>query len=141
VGRGSTNARALLQEKDCQIIAIADPAEEWDLSRSYHGGKAGRGPTRAEIEETYAERTPLYGCAVYEDFRVMLEEQKAIDAVLIATGDRWHALASILAMKAGKDVYSEKPCAMTIEEARALSEAVRRYGRVFQVGHPAADGQ
>ena len=57
-----------------------------------------------------------------------------IDAVLIATGDRWHAVATMLAAKAGKDVYSEKPCAMTIAECADLDETVRRYGRVFQAG-------
>ncbi|MCX6879795.1 MAG: Gfo/Idh/MocA family oxidoreductase [Verrucomicrobia bacterium] len=57
-----------------------------------------------------------------------------IDAVLIATGDRWHAVATMFAAKAGKDVYSEKPCAMTIAECAELDETVRRYGRVFQAG-------
>ena len=57
-----------------------------------------------------------------------------IDAVLIATGDRWHAVASMFAAKAGKDVYSEKPCTMTIAESAELDETVRRYGRVFQAG-------
>jgi predicted dehydrogenase len=61
-------------------------------------------------------------------------ERKDIDTVLIATGDRWHALASILAMKAGKDVYSEKPCSRTIGEIQELSDTVKRYGRVFQAG-------
>ena len=57
-----------------------------------------------------------------------------IDAVLIATGDRWHALASIHAAKAGKDVYSEKPCGITIQQCQALSDVIRRTGRVFQAG-------
>jgi predicted dehydrogenase len=57
-----------------------------------------------------------------------------IDAVLIATGDRWHAIASMLAAKAGKDVYSEKPCAITMTECRELDETIKRYGRVFQAG-------
>jgi predicted dehydrogenase len=57
-----------------------------------------------------------------------------IDAVMIATGDRWHALATILAAKAGKDVYSEKPCALTIAECAELDDTVQRYGRVFQAG-------
>ena len=55
-GQGRTNARALFQEKDCQVIAVADPAQQWDLSAFYFGGEAGRGPVRAEIEKTYAER-------------------------------------------------------------------------------------
>jgi len=67
-GQGLHNARALFQERDCQVIAIADPAEEWDLSRFYYGGKSGRGPARAEIESTYAATTPHYRCAAYEDF-------------------------------------------------------------------------
>ena len=50
-GQGRTNARALFQEDDCQVIAIADPAEEWDLSKWYYGGKAGSGPVKAEVEQ------------------------------------------------------------------------------------------
>lgn len=57
-----------------------------------------------------------------------------IDAVLIATGDHWHALATMLAVKAGKDVYCEKPCSMTIRESQELADTVNRYGRVFQAG-------
>ncbi len=96
-GQGRTNLRNLFHEPDCQVIALADPCEEWDLSRFYYGGKAGRGPIRAEIEQTYRAKTPNYSCAVYEDFRVMLEKEKAIDAVLIATPDHLHAYVSILA--------------------------------------------
>src|SRR5512134_2323859 len=101
-GQGRTNFRALAQEDACQVIAIADPCEEWDLSPYYYGGKGGRGPVRAEIEKTYAEKTPSYRCAVYEDFRVMLEREKAIDAVLIATPDHLHAYIALVAIKAGK---------------------------------------
>ena len=57
-----------------------------------------------------------------------------IDAVLIATGDRWHSLATIMAMRAGKDVYSEKPSCMTIAEGREVVETARRYGRIYQTG-------
>ena len=53
-GQGLHNARALFQERDCQVIAIADPAEDWDLRAFYYGGHAGRGPVRKEIERTYA---------------------------------------------------------------------------------------
>ena len=71
--------------------------------------------------------------ATYRDFREMLPRGD-IDAVLIATGDRWHTVASIMAAAAGKDVYCEKPCAMTIAQCQALAETMRRYGRVFQAG-------
>jgi predicted dehydrogenase len=134
-GQGRSNMRSLLHEDDCQIIAIADPCEEWDLSAFYYGGKAGRGPARAEIEEAYRAKTPNYACAVYEDFRVMLEKEKAIDAVLIATPDHVHAYASILAMKAGKHVYCEKPLTHDIWEARTVAKVAKETGVATQMGN------
>jgi predicted dehydrogenase len=70
---------------------------------------------------------------MYPDFRELLA-QKDIDAVFIATGDRWHTTASVFAARAGKDVYSEKPVSMTIREGRLLVEACRRYGTIYQGG-------
>ena len=72
-------------------------------------------------------------CVLYEDFRELLD-RKDVDAVLIATGDRWHAAASILAAKAGKDVYSEKPCGITIADCQELADTMHREKRVFQAG-------
>ena len=69
----------------------------------------------------------------YTDFRKVLERQD-IDVVVVATPDHWHALISIAAAKAGKDIYCEKPLSLTIREARAKVTAVRRYGRVLQTG-------
>ncbi len=70
---------------------------------------------------------------LYKDFRRLLE-QKDIDAVVIASPDHWHALMTIMACQAGKDVYVEKPAAKTVEEGRAMVTAAERYGRVVQVG-------
>ncbi len=134
-GQGRSNLRSLFQENDCQVIAIADPCEEWDLSPFYYGGKAGRGPIRAEIEETYRKKTPNYRCATYEDFRVMLEKEKAIDAVLIATPDHLHAYVSIVAMKAGKHVYCEKPLTHNVWEARAVARVAKETGVATQMGN------
>jgi predicted dehydrogenase len=134
-GQGRTNSRALFQEENCQIIALADPAEEWDLSKWYYRGKAGREPVKAEIEKHYAGKTPNHTCAVYEDFRVMLEKEKAIDAVLIATPDHLHAYISILAMKAGKHVYCEKPLTHNIREARLVSRVAKETGVATQMGN------
>ena len=134
-GQGRHNFRALAQEDACQVIAIADPSEEWDLSPYYYGGKAGRGPVRAEIEETYAQKTPNYRCAVYEDFRVMLEKEKAIDAVLIATPDHLHAYVAAYAMKAGKHVYCEKPLTHDIWEGRILAKIAKETGVATQMGN------
>ena len=72
-------------------------------------------------------------CVLYRDFRELLA-RKDIDAVLIATGDRWHAAASIMAAKAGKDVYSEKPCGITIAACQDLADTMHREKRVFQAG-------
>jgi predicted dehydrogenase len=134
-GQGRSNMRSLLQEADCQVIAIADPCEEWDLRPFYYGGKAGRGPIKAELEEAYRAKTPGYQCAVYEDFRVMLEKEKAIDAVLIATPDHLHAYVSILAMKAGKHVYCEKPLTHDIGEARTVARVAKETGVATQMGN------
>src|SRR5208282_822027 len=73
-------------------------------------------------------------CAVYGDLRQLLAERTDVDAVLIATGDRWHALASVLAMRAGKDVYCEKPACLTMAQGQIVVETARRYGRVYQTG-------
>ncbi|MHB8900509.1 MAG: Gfo/Idh/MocA family protein [Thermoguttaceae bacterium] len=72
-------------------------------------------------------------CAMYEDYRRMIGECR-LDAVVIAACDHHHVLAATLACQAGLDVYCEKPLSLTIAEGRRLAEAVRRYGRVLQVG-------
>ncbi len=73
-------------------------------------------------------------CAAYNNFQELLARED-LDAVYIATGDRWHSLASIMAARAGKDVYSEKPMSLTIEESRAVVETMKRFGTVYQCGH------
>src|SRR6266700_1170273 len=69
----------------------------------------------------------------YKDFRRLLE-QKDVDAVLIATPDHWHAIPTVLACQAGKDVYVEKPLAYSIKEGRAMVDAARRSNRIVQAG-------
>jgi predicted dehydrogenase len=66
--------------------------------------------------------------------RQLLTERTDVDAVLIATGDRWHAPASVLAMRAGKDVYCEKPACLTMAQGQMVVETARRYSRVYQTG-------
>ncbi len=72
-------------------------------------------------------------CETVRDFREVLA-RKEIDAVLIATGDRWHAPAAMLAAEAGKDVYCEKPCGLTIDYCQRLDATIHKTGRVFQAG-------
>ncbi len=72
-------------------------------------------------------------CVIYRDMFDVLGRDD-VDAVLLATGDRWHTMASITAARAGKDIYCEKPCSMTIQESRALADVVNLYGRIYQAG-------
>ena len=91
---------------------------------------------RVRVDEAYAQRAGQPGykaCAVYRDFRELLARPD-LDAVFIATPTHWHAIIAIEAMKAGKDVYCEKPLCLTIQEGRAIVAAARRYQRVFQTG-------
>ena len=92
--------------------------------------KAGARPAR----QWSMPNTATHDCAVYADMRQLLAERTDVEGVLIATGDRWHALASVLAMRAGKDVYCEKPACLTMAQGQMVVETARRYGRVFQTG-------
>lgn len=110
--------------KDVQVLAVCDI---W---------KDRRERATQRVNQQYAA---AYGqgnykaCESYVDFRQVLERPD-IDAVLIATPAHWHAIMAIMAVQAGKDVYCEKPTAVTIAEAQAVAEAVRRCGRVYQAG-------
>ena len=134
-GQGRTNIRALFQEADAQVIAIADPIAEANLDAFYYRGLAGREPVRAEIEQHYADGTPGFRCAAYEDFRVMLDKEPAIDAVLCATPDHLHAYVSVAAMRAGKHVYCEKPLTHNIWEARQVARVAKETGVATQLGN------
>ncbi len=128
-GQGTQNIKGLLGHSDVQIMAICDVNEQSDYSRFYYGGVAGRKPARQLIEKHYAgqKSTGSYkGCASYVDFRQMFEEEKDIDAVLVATPDHIHATATMAAIKNGKHVYCEKPLTHSIHEARKITEAARQ---------------
>ncbi len=134
-GRGRRNALALMKLDDCQITAVADPAEQWDLSKFYYGGVAGRLPVTAEIEAHYASKTPNFKCQQFEDYRELLEKDSAVDAVLCATPDHLHASVSIAAMRAGKHTYCEKPLTHNVAEARQLGQLARESKLATQMGN------
>lgn len=117
-GRGSYDLGAMLNERDVQWVAVCDVL------------KGKREAAKTMVDNKYGNKD----CATYADLRQLLAERADIDAVLIATGDRWHALASTLAMRAGKDVYCEKPACLTMAQGQMVVEAARRYGRVYQTG-------
>ena len=122
---GRAHLRRMVSNPDVQILAVCD-VDEWRLNDA-----------KAQVETAYAAETKrgtYKGCTAYTDFRELLARPD-IDAVLIATGDRWHAVMSVMAAKAGKDIYCEKPISLTIHESRAMIDTVRRYDRVFQGGY------
>ena len=117
-GRGSYDLGWMLTERDVQWVAVCDVR------------KSGRDAAKQRVDGKLGNRD----CAVYGDLREFLAERTDVDAVLIATGDRWHALASILAMRAGKDVYCEKPACLTMAQGQMVVETAGRYARVYQTG-------
>jgi len=116
-GQGTRDLVSLLGQPDVRVVAVCDVRQ------------ANRDNARNLVDGKYGNKD----CAAYRDLRELLARQD-IDAVLIATGDRWHAPASILAMQAGKDVYCEKPGTLTITQGQALVRACTKHGRVFQTG-------
>ena len=90
---------------------------------------------KALVNGYYGKQTgkPYDGVTGYSNYKELLAN-KDIDGVLVSTPDHWHALIAIAAVEAGKDVYLQKPASLTIAEGRALSDAVHRSGRIFQIG-------
>jgi predicted dehydrogenase len=132
--QGTGDMKSFLTDERVQVVAVCDLNKEspgyWD------GAIAGREPARLQVEWHYAraQRSGLYkGCAAYEDFRELLA-RKDIDTVLVAVPDHWHAIPVIQAARAGKDIYGEKPLALTVAEGRAMANAVKANQRVFQCG-------
>lgn len=115
--RATYDLNAMLGLADVHCVAIADV----QASRREAGKK--------QVDTRYGNSD----CVTFRDLRELLD-RKDIDTVLIGTGDRWHAPAAMLAAEAGKDVYCEKPCAMTIDLCRQIDETFARTGRIFQAG-------
>src|SRR4029077_4028871 len=135
-----TNIRALFREADARIVAIADPIEFQDLHAFYYKSNAGRLPVKDEIEQHYSEKSPGFKVAAYEDFRLMLEKEKAIDAVLCATPDHVHAFVSVTAMRQGKHVDCEKPLTHNVWEARQVASVAKEMGVATQLGNHGHSG-
>lgn len=111
-GMGTADMKQFISNPDVEIAAVCDVYEE---------------RLKQAVERTDGKAEP------YTDFRKLLE-RKDIDAVIVAPPDHWHALPTIYACEAGKDVYVEKPLAHTVKEGRAMVRAARRNKRVIQVG-------
>jgi hypothetical protein len=123
-GQGGGLLGGFLGLAQCQSVAVCDPVRERRESKA------------SAVDRHYASRADkgtYKGCKAYNDLREMLARSD-IDAVVIATPDHWHVPAALAAVKAGKDVYVEKPLGTSVAEDKALREAVHRHGAIFQYG-------
>lgn len=123
-GMGRGDLHNFLQADEVQVLAVCDVDTEH------------REAARRAVEERYAANTAhgVYrGCDAYNDFREVLARDD-IDAIVQSTPDHWHALIITGAARAGKDIYGQKPLSLTINQGRVMSDAVRRYGCIFQTG-------
>ncbi len=116
-GMGTGHVRGFLRHQDVRIAAVCD------VRKTY------RDRAKKIVDEYYADQA----CDAYNDFRELLARDD-VDAVMIATPEHWHALVGIEAARQGKHMYYEKPMSVTVSEAKAVREAVNRYGVVFQFG-------
>jgi predicted dehydrogenase len=121
-GMGMNHVRLLARRPDVEIAYVCDV----DKTRLANAAK--------EVETASKKAPKAVG-----DLRAVLDD-KAVDAVVIATPDHWHAPASILALDAGKHVYVEKPCSHNIREGRLMADAVKRSGKLLQVGTQSRSG-
>jgi len=115
-GMGKGDLSVFLQNPEVQCPVVCDPDDVQTAGAA------------ALVQEKRGRRPDTV-----RDFRRVLE-RRDVDAVIVATPDHWHALPTVLACQAGKDVYVEKPLALTIAEGRAMIEAARRHRRVCQMG-------
>jgi predicted dehydrogenase len=115
--RGGYDLGCFLPEPDVQFVAVCDV-------------KAAR---RKAVKDIVDKKYGNQDCATYREMEELLGRSD-IDAVLIATGPNWHCTAAVMAARAGKDMYCEKPCTKNIAQSLALAEVMRRTGRVFQAG-------
>ena len=129
--RGTQLLTGFLKQNDIEVAALCDVYEPY-LARDYS-------KVDKKLLNSLGSRVPKMtekldsNVARYKDFRRLLD-RKDIDAVVIATPDHWHAIQTIMACQAGKDIYVEKPLSITVLEGRKMTEAAKRHNRVIQVG-------
>ncbi|OVE79540.1 hypothetical protein BVY01_02290 [bacterium I07] len=140
-GMGTNNLRGFLNNRDVQALAVCDVERASNLyghwyQNGWNGNWFGRESAQNIVNDFYSARlrSGVYkGCEAYNDFRDLLARED-IDAVCISTPDHWHAIPVIMAAKKGLDIYCEKPLSLTVEEGRAMVNAVSRSGIIFQTG-------
>ena len=127
-GNNGTNwMRFFLKDERVRVLAVCDVNREgggyWD------GSVRGREPARRIVNAHYEDES----CLAFSDYREMLVKA-GVDAIYIGTPDHWHAIIAIAAARAGKDIFGQKPLALTVREGRAMSDAISTAGIVWQTG-------
>ena len=127
-GNNGTNwMRMFMRDERVRVLAVCDVNREgggyWD------GSVRGREPARRLVDEHYGDGS----CLAFSDYREMVDRDD-IDAIYIGTPDHWHALIAIAAARSGKDVFGQKPLSLTVTEGRAMADAVKTAGIVWQTG-------
>jgi len=131
--QGIGDMKQFFKDERVQVVAVCDVNRE---SRMYwDDAEGGRDVAKRIADVFYTEKlgATYTGCDTIEDFRDLLARDD-IDAVEVATPDHWHAIMTVEAAKAGKDIYCQKPLSLTVREGRAMSDAVKKYDRIFQTG-------
>lgn len=135
--RGFNLIDAFLGHPEAQIVAVCDVDELHYRDRQWGKGTAyGRKPAQQKIEQFYSRRISgarKTGLSVCSDFREIVSRDD-IDAVVVATPDHWHALCTLAALRAGKDVYCEKPVTHFFHEGQMVYREVASHNAVFQTG-------
>ncbi len=135
--RGFNLIDAFLREPNAQLVAVCDVDSMHYRDRDWGKGTAfGREPAKKRIEDAYTKQGSgrrFHGLDLYSDYRELCARDD-IDAVVVATPDHWHALVALEALKAGKDVYCEKPFTHRFHEGQVICREVAQRKAVFQVG-------
>ncbi len=116
-GMGTGDMRGFLSKKEVQVVAVCDV------------DKSQRDKAKRNVDEKYKNDD----CKTYLDFREVIARDD-IDSLLLAMPDHWHSIPAVMGARAGKDIHAQKPLARTIAEGRAICDAVRRYGIIWQTG-------
>ena len=135
---------AFLGQPDVQVVAVCDvntASHGYATPKQFLGRKPGQDAVNAYYAKTQ-DAGAYKGCDAYNDFREVIG-RRDVDAVVIVVPDHWHAIMTVAAAKAGKDIYCEKPLSLCVRQGQAMVEAVRRHKRVLQTGsqwrsHPVA---
>ena len=123
-GMGTGDMRGFLNKKEVQVVAVCDV------------DKSQRDKAKKNVDEKYKNDD----CKTYLDFRDVIARDD-IDSLSLAMPDHWHSIPAVMGARAGKDIHAQKPLARTIAEGRAICDAVKRYGVIWQTGSQQRSGR